>query len=125
MTAAHPHATNASRIRFRRPFRRRRVALGVGCAAVVAAALGVGLAGAKDPSLQDKINAARSDAGQLSDKVSSQTAQIASLTTQAHQAGAQAMVLNAQFQTAQARSTELAKQLDAAERLLEQLRGQY
>ena len=45
-------------------------------AAVVA--LGVGLAGAKDPSLKDKIGAARSDAGQLSDKVDSQTAQIAS-----------------------------------------------
>jgi septal ring factor EnvC (AmiA/AmiB activator) len=125
MTAAHTHASSARGIRSRRPFRRRRVALGVGCAAVIAAALGVGLAGAKDPSLQGKIDAARSDAGQLSDKVSSQTAQIASLTTQAHQAGAQAMVLNAQFQTAEARSNELARQLDVAERQLEQLRGQY
>ena len=54
--------------------------------------LGVGFAGAKDPSLSDKINAARSDASQLSSRVNAQTAQIASLTTQAHQAGARAMV---------------------------------
>ena len=63
-------------------------------------ALGVGFAGAKDPSLQDKIDAARSDAGQLSSKVDSQTAQIASLTAQAHAAGARAMVLNAQVENA-------------------------
>jgi septal ring factor EnvC (AmiA/AmiB activator) len=125
MTAAQTYASSASRTRSRRAFRRRRVALGVSCAAVIAAALGVGLAGAKDPSLQDKIDSARSDAGQLSDKVGSQTAQIASLTTQAHQAGARAMVLNAQVQTAEARSNELAKQLDVAERRLAQLRAQY
>jgi peptidoglycan hydrolase CwlO-like protein len=89
------------------------------------AALGVGFAGAKDPSLQDKINAARSDAGQLSDKVTSQTAQISTLTADAHAAGAQAMVLNAQVQDAEARSHELAGQLDAAERQLEQVRGRY
>jgi peptidoglycan hydrolase CwlO-like protein len=92
-------------------------------AAVVA--LGVGFAGAKDPSLQEKISAARSDAGQLSSKVNSQTAQIASLTAQAHAAGSRAMVLNAQVQNAEARSNELAKQLDAAQRQLDQLRGEY
>jgi septal ring factor EnvC (AmiA/AmiB activator) len=101
------------------------MALGAGFAVAVVAALGVGLAGATDPSLQDKINAARSDAGQLSSKVNSETAQIASLTTQAHQAGAHAMELNAQVQTAEARSNELSNQLDAAERQLDQLRGQY
>ena len=67
------------------------------------AALGVGFAGAQDPSLKDKIDAARSDAGQLSNRVDAQTARIASLTAQAHQAGAQAMVLNAQVQNAEAR----------------------
>jgi Transglycosylase-like domain. len=101
------------------------MALGGACAVAVVAALGVGFAGAKDPSLGDKINAARSDAGQLSNRVNAQTAQIGSLTTQAHQAGARAMELNAQVQTVQARSDELAKQLDAAERQLDQLRGQY
>ena len=92
-------------------------------AAVVA--LGVGFAGAKDPSLQDKIDAARSDAGQLSNKVDSQTAQIASLTAQAHAAGARAMELNAQVENAQARSDQLARQLDAAQRQLDQLRAHY
>jgi septal ring factor EnvC (AmiA/AmiB activator) len=99
--------------------------LGAGLAAVAIAAVGVGLAGAKDPSLQDKIDAARSDAGQLSDRVDAQSARIASLTTQAHQAGARAMELNAQVQDAEARSRELATQLDTAQRELDRLRGQY
>jgi septal ring factor EnvC (AmiA/AmiB activator) len=99
--------------------------LGAGIAALAIAALGVGLAGAKDPSLKDKIDAARSDAGQLSDRIDAQTAQISSLTEQAHQAGAHAMELNAQVQTAEARSHELATQLDAAEKRLAQLRGRY
>jgi peptidoglycan hydrolase CwlO-like protein len=101
------------------------MALGGIVAVVATAALGITLAGAKDPSLKDKIDSARSDAGQLSNKVDAQTAQIASLTSQAHQAGAHAMELNAQVQTAEARSHELATQLDQAERHLEQLRGQF
>jgi septal ring factor EnvC (AmiA/AmiB activator) len=99
--------------------------LGAGLAALAIAAVGVGLAGAKDPSLQDKIDAARSDAGQLSDRVDAQSAHIAALTTEAHQAGARAMELNAEVQDAEARSRELTTQLDTAQRELEQLRGQY
>jgi septal ring factor EnvC (AmiA/AmiB activator) len=125
MTAAQTYASSAPRVRAGREFRRRRIALGVGCAVAALVALGVGLAGATDPSLQDQISAARNDAGQLSDKVDSQTAQIASLTAQAHQAGARAMVLSAQVQDAEARSSQLATQLDAAERQLDQLRAQY
>jgi len=125
MTAVPKYGNSTPRIRPRRAYRRRRVTAGIACAVAAAAVLGVGLAGAKDPSLKDKIDAARSDAGQLSDKVNSQTAQISSLTEQAHQAGARAMVLNAQVQTAQSRSDELANQLDVAERQLEQLRSQY
>ncbi len=103
----------------------RRIVLGAACAVAIAAALGVGLAGAKDPSLKNKIDAARSDAGQLSNRVDAQTARIASLTQQAHAAGARAMVLNAQVEDAQARSDQLAKQLDAAERQLDRLRAEY
>jgi septal ring factor EnvC (AmiA/AmiB activator) len=99
--------------------------LGAGIAAAVMVAAGVGFAGAKDPPLSDKIDAAQSDAGQLSDRVDAQTARIASLTAQAHQAGAHAMELNAQVQGAEARSHELATQLDQAERQLDQLRGEY
>jgi septal ring factor EnvC (AmiA/AmiB activator) len=101
------------------------MALGAIVAVAVTAALGITLAGAKDPSLKDKIDAARSDAGQLSNRVDAQTTQIASLTSQAHQAGAHAMEVNAQVQTTEARSHELATQLDAAQRQLDQLRGQY
>lgn len=121
MEAAITHA-RSSRVR---PYRRRRVALGIALAVGVIAALGIAFAGAEDPSLKDKIGAAHSDAGQLSDRVDAQTARIASLTAQAHQAGAHAMELNAQVQTTEARSQELATQLDAAERQLDQLRGQY
>jgi septal ring factor EnvC (AmiA/AmiB activator) len=99
--------------------------LSAACALVIAAAAGVGLAGAKDPSLENKIDAARSDANQLSGKIGDQTARIASLTQQAHAAGARAMVLNAQVQDAQARSDQLAKQLDVAERELDRLRAEY
>jgi peptidoglycan hydrolase CwlO-like protein len=123
MEAATTHARSA-RVRLRRAPRRRRIALGAALAVVVTA-LGINFAGAKDPSLKDKIDAARSDAGQLSDRVGAQTARIGSLTEQAHQAGAHAMELNAQVQDAEARSRELATQLDAAERQLDQLRGQY
>ncbi len=123
MEAATTYAGSA-RIRLRRAPRRRRIALGAALAVVVTA-LGISFAGAKDPSLKDKINAAQSDAGQLSDRVDAQTARIGSLTAQAHQAGAHAMELNAQVQSAEARSHELATQLDAAERQLDQLRGQY
>jgi len=124
MEAATTNSSSA-RARPRRPFRRRRLALGACVGLTAIAAAGVGFAGAKDPSLQDKINAARSDAGQLSGKVSSQTTRIASLTDQAHQAGARAMELNAQVQDTQARSEQLAKQLDATERQLDALRGRY
>src|SRR5262249_10562977 len=80
---------------------------------------------AKDPSLSDRIDAARNDAGQLSNRVQAQSSRIASLTAQAHAAGARAMVLNAQVTQQQAHSRDLAKQLDAAERQLDRLRGQY
>jgi peptidoglycan hydrolase CwlO-like protein len=123
MEAATTHARSA-RVRLRRAPRRRRIALGAALAVVVTV-LGINFAGAKDPSLKDKIDAARSDAGQLSDRVGAQTARIGSLTEQAHQAGAHAMELNAQVQDAEARSRELATQLDAAERQLDQLRGQF
>jgi peptidoglycan hydrolase CwlO-like protein len=125
MTAAQTNSSDSSRDRFRRVTQRRRIALGIGCSAAVVAALGVSLAGAADPSLEDRIDAAHSDAGQLSDRVETQTDRVASLTEQAHRAGAQAMVVNAQVQSAETRSRELATQLDAAERKLDRLRVEY
>jgi peptidoglycan hydrolase CwlO-like protein len=104
---------------------RTRITLGAAGALLLAVAAFAGIAGAKDPSLKDKIDAARSDASQLSDRVDAQSARIDSLTQQAHAAGARAMVLNAQVQDQQARSDQLANQLDAAERQLDRLRAQY
>jgi peptidoglycan hydrolase CwlO-like protein len=98
--------------------------LGFACALAIVAALGVSLAGA-DPSLQDRIDSAKSDAGQLSDRVAAQTDRIVSLTQQAHQAGAQAMVVAAQVEEAEARSRALASELEAAETKLARLRAEY
>jgi septal ring factor EnvC (AmiA/AmiB activator) len=97
----------------------------VACTVATAAAVGVGFAGAADPSLQDRIDSARSDAGQLSNRVEVQSQRIAALEEQARQAGARAMVLNAEVQRAEARSHQLASQLDAAERRLDELRSKY
>jgi peptidoglycan hydrolase CwlO-like protein len=123
MAVTRTHASGASARRG--PFRRRRALLGFALAGAIATGVGVSIAGATGPSLQDRIDSAESDAGQLSDRVAAQTERIASLAEQAHQAGAQAMVLNAQVQSAEARSQELGAQLDAAERKLHRLRSKY
>jgi septal ring factor EnvC (AmiA/AmiB activator) len=124
MTAAHTSPSSTRRERFRRAARRRRAALGVGCAATIVAALGVSLAVA-DPSLRDRIESAKSSAGELSERVDAQSARIASLTEQAQRAGAQAMVVNAQVEDAESRSSRLADDLAAAERELARLRAEY
>ena len=112
------------RDRLRRAQRRRRAVLGFSLAAAVLVAIGVSLALAK-PSLKDRIDSARSNAGQLSDRVDTQTSRIASLTQQAHQAGAQAMVVAAQVERTQTQAQELATELKAAEARLERLRTEY
>jgi septal ring factor EnvC (AmiA/AmiB activator) len=98
--------------------------LSVACAAAILVAIGVSLAGAQ-PSLEDRIDSAKSDAGQLSDRITAQTERIVSLTQQAHQAGAQAMVVAAQVEETEARSRELAAELKAAEAKLARLRAEY
>jgi septal ring factor EnvC (AmiA/AmiB activator) len=125
MTAAHTSASSTTRERTQRLQRRRRGVLGLVCAAGILVGIGVSLAGAADPSLKDRIDSARSNAGQLSDRVTAQSERIASLTQQAHQAGAQAMVVAAQVETAEARSRDLAAELQDAERQLDRLRAQY
>src|SRR4029453_13289703 len=93
-------------------FRRRRAALGIGFALMAIAATGVGFAGAADPSLEDRINSARSAAGEVAGRGGAQSQRIVSLIEQARQAGARAMELNAQVQRAETRSLELASELD-------------
>src|SRR5689334_12242133 len=108
----------------RRAQRRRRAVLGIACAAALAAAMGVGLAAA-DPSLQHRIDSAKSNAGQLSSRVEALSERIASLEEQARQAGARAMQLNAEVERAEARSRQLARQLAAAQARLDRLRAEY
>jgi septal ring factor EnvC (AmiA/AmiB activator) len=98
--------------------------LGLACAAAILVALGVSLAGA-EPSLKDRIDSARSNAGKLSDRVDAQSSRISSLTEQAHRAGAQAMVVAAQVGRTQTRAHELARELKDAEARLERLRAEY
>jgi peptidoglycan hydrolase CwlO-like protein len=125
MAAAEKHSKRDARRRaFRPPAERRRAVLGFALAAGVSIVLGASLAAA-EPSLHDRIDSAKSNAGQLSGRVAAQTERIVSLTEQAHQAGARAMVVNAQVQEAEARSRELASELAAAERKLDRLRAEY
>jgi len=98
--------------------------LGLACAAAILVALGVSLAGA-EPSLKNRIDSAKTNAGQLSERITAETTRIASLTEQAHQAGAQAMVVAAQVEQTQARAQELATELRAAEAKLDRLRAEY
>lgn len=124
MTAAQTSRGSARRARFTRAGERRRALLALASAAAILVALGVSLAGA-EPSLKDRIDSAKSNAGQLTDSVAAQTARIVSLTDQAHRAGAQAMVVAAQVERTQARARELAAELRAAESKLDRLRAQY
>jgi septal ring factor EnvC (AmiA/AmiB activator) len=124
MTAAETRRTSTRPGRFNRAAERRRALLGLVSALVIVTALGVSLAGA-DPSLQDQIDSAKSNAGQLSDRITAQTERIVSLTQQAHEAGAQAMVVAAQVEETEARSRDLAAKLRAAEAKLARLRAEY
>ena len=115
-------AANTSR---RMTARRRRIVTGGVCASAIAAAMGLSLAGAADPSLKDRIDSARSDAGALNERIGSQSTRIAELTVQAREAGARAMELNAGIERAEARAQELTTQLTAAERALDRARAEY
>ncbi len=109
----------------RRRTRRRRVALGIVIAGGVAAAAGGAFAGAADPSLQSRIDSARSDANQLSDTIDARAARLADLQERARQAGAREMVLSAQIERDQARSRELGTELEKARGKLDRVRARY
>src|SRR5262245_11005481 len=125
MNAAATDARRASRPRRSLSARRRRMLTGGAIGAAVLVAMGLSLAGARDPSLKDQIDSAESDAGQLSDRIDGQSDRIASLTEQARQAGVRAMEMGAQVEQAEDRSRELGTQLTAAERQLDQARAEY
>lgn len=98
---------------------------GAAVAMAILAAMGLSFAGAAGPSLQDRIDSAESNAGQLDDRIDFQTERIASLSEQARQAGVRAMELSAEIERAEDRSRELTVQLTAAERQLDRARAAY
>jgi peptidoglycan hydrolase CwlO-like protein len=101
------------------------VVAGAAVAMAILAAMGLSFAGAAGPSLQDRIDSAESNAGQLDDRIDFQTERIASLSEQARQAGVRAMELSAEIERAEDRSRELTVQLTAAERQLDRARAAY
>jgi peptidoglycan hydrolase CwlO-like protein len=124
---AQPASSGRTRIRVRREgrFRRRRFTAVALPTLAIAAAAGVGLAGAADPPLDTRIDSAQSDADQLEQRASAQAARLGELEQQAREAGAQEMVLNARIESAVARSRQLASELTTAEAELDAVRARY
>jgi peptidoglycan hydrolase CwlO-like protein len=105
-------------------FRRRRLALGAALAVSIAIAA-ASLASGADPSLEEKIDSARSQSEQLSDQVEAQAGRVAELQQQARAAGVEAMQLQAEIERTTERQHQLAADLSAAEQELSELRGRY
>jgi septal ring factor EnvC (AmiA/AmiB activator) len=89
------------------------------------AAVGGSLAGAADPTLDEKISSAQSEADRVSAKVDSQAAKLAELEAQAREAGARAMELSAEIELTAARSRELADELVGVRKRLGAVRARY
>lgn len=119
-TQPKTHSRQLGRARFRR----RRLALGAVLALSIAIA-GVSLASGADPSLEGRIDSARSDAGRLSDRVDAQAARVAELQQRAREAGADAMRLQAEIELTAERQRQLAAELSATEEELVEVRARY
>ena len=105
--------------------RRRRLTLGMVVAIAIAIPSGVGLAGAAEPSLDERLDSANSEADRLSGRIEGQAAEISGLEQRAREAGAREMELSADIERTAARSQELAADLAAAEKELERVRAEY
>jgi septal ring factor EnvC (AmiA/AmiB activator) len=105
--------------------RLRRLSLGLAVAGAVAVPLGVALAGAAGPSLEQRLDSANSEADRLSGRIEGQVAEIAELEQRAREAGAREMELSAEIEVTSARSRELAGELAAAAKELERVRAEY
>ena len=105
-------------------FRRRRLVLGAVIAFVAGVAV-VSFAGAADPPLDERIDAAESDAGRLSDRIDTQAARLAALQQRAREAGATVMELEAEIEQTTERQDQLAGELSAAEDELAAVRARY
>jgi septal ring factor EnvC (AmiA/AmiB activator) len=105
-------------------FRRRRLSLGAALA-LLAAIAAVSLASGADPSLEQRIDSARSQSAQLSDRVEAQATRVSELQQQARAAGVEAMQLQAEIERTTERQHQLAADLSATEQELSELRARY
>jgi len=123
----HTHASSTTSARRPGPgrLRLRRLALGLAIVGAVVVPLGVGLAGAAGPSLDERLDSASSEADRLSDRIEGQAAEISGLEQRAREAGVRQMELSAEIETTVVRSQELARELAAAEKELERVRAEY
>ena len=91
----YPKQSFRRRSRISREAARRRRALGLVLAAGAVAVIGGSLAGASSPSLQERIDSARSDAQQLGARIDSKSGRISGLQTSAREAGGADLVATA------------------------------
>jgi septal ring factor EnvC (AmiA/AmiB activator) len=89
------------------------------CAALVSGSLAI----AEDPSLEQRLSSARSEADLITQRIESRSAKLASLQQEAADAAARERELVAQLEAGAIRTRELSEQLAAAEGQLEEVRA--
>jgi len=104
--------------------RKQRVGIALAVTATAAAMYG-SLAGAADPSLEDRIDSASSEADLIAERITTQSARLSELRERADEAAAREAELRAELEENTARSRELNDDLVAAERELEAVRARY
>jgi septal ring factor EnvC (AmiA/AmiB activator) len=93
--------------------------------ATAVAAAAVSIAGAADPSLDERIDSARSEVDRLAGEVDSQSVRVSELQAAARESGARAMELAAEIEEIAARSRAFADDLAAARDRLAQVQARY
>lgn len=83
------------------------------------------IAGAADPSLEARIDSARSEASQITERIATQSARVTQLRQRAENARSREAELVAQLHASTARSSELNGELLTAERELTVVRERY
>jgi septal ring factor EnvC (AmiA/AmiB activator) len=92
-----------------------------GCTALLAGTLAI----AGEPSLEQRISSARTEADQVTQRIESRSARLAALQQQAGQAAARERELTQELAEGATRTRELSEQMAVAEEQLEQVRGRY
>jgi septal ring factor EnvC (AmiA/AmiB activator) len=98
----------------------------IAAAAIVGAGLlSASLASADDPSLDQKLSSARSQAELVTQRIESGSQKLADLQQQAADAAAREHALDAQLEQSAVRERQLSEQMAVAERQLEDARARY